>query len=80
MTAGVAQRIKRAYTTMREHEAMAQINDQLDEIDASAVNVDNAPLTLPPRVPGRLKGKIWIAPDFDAPDPEIEALFHGTDS
>jgi prevent-host-death family protein len=21
-------------------------------------------------------GKIWIAPDFDAPDPELEALFN----
>ena len=28
-----------------------------------------------PRVPGRLKGKIWISPDFDAPDPELEKLF-----
>ena len=23
------------------------------------------------------KGKIWISDDFDAPDPEIEALFYG---
>jgi len=22
-------------------------------------------------------GKVWIADDFDAPDPEIEALFYG---
>lgn len=27
-------------------------------------------LAPPPRVPGRLKGKIWIAPDFDAPLPD----------
>jgi prevent-host-death family protein len=30
---------------------------------------------LPPRQPGSMRGKIWIAEDFDAPDPEIEKLF-----
>jgi prevent-host-death family protein len=34
---------------------------------------------LPPRKPGSLRGKIWVAPDFDAPDPDIEKLFHGED-
>ena len=28
-----------------------------------------------PRVPGRLKGKVWIAPDFEFTDAEIEELF-----
>jgi prevent-host-death family protein len=28
-----------------------------------------------PRVPGRYKGKIWIAPDFEFTDAEIEELF-----
>jgi prevent-host-death family protein len=28
-----------------------------------------------PRRPGALKGKIWISPDFDAPDQEIQRLF-----
>jgi prevent-host-death family protein len=28
-----------------------------------------------PRVPGRLKGKIWMAPDFEFTDAEIEELF-----
>lgn len=28
------------------------------------------------RKPGGLKGKIWISPDFDKPDPELEALFY----
>lgn len=32
-----------------------------------------------PRVPGRLKGKIWVSPDFDAPDPELESLFEDGD-
>jgi prevent-host-death family protein len=30
-----------------------------------------------PRQGGQLKGKIWIAEDFDAPDPEVEKLFSG---
>ncbi len=30
-----------------------------------------------PRKAGQMRGKIWIAKDFDAPDPEIEELFHG---
>lgn len=30
-----------------------------------------------PRGPGLLKGKIWMAPNFDAPDSELEALFYG---
>jgi prevent-host-death family protein len=30
------------------------------------------------RVPGRLKGRIWIAPDFDAPLPDdIQRYFEG---
>lgn len=28
-----------------------------------------------PRVPGRLKGKVWMAPDFEFTDEEIEELF-----
>jgi prevent-host-death family protein len=28
------------------------------------------------RKPGSLKGKIWISPDFDKVDKEIEALFY----
>jgi prevent-host-death family protein len=31
----------------------------------------------PKREPGCLKGKIWISPDFDEPDAEIEKLFYG---
>jgi len=32
-----------------------------------------------PRVFGALRGEIWVADDFDAPDPELEALFEGED-
>jgi hypothetical protein len=30
----------------------------------------------PKRKPGAWKGKVWISPDFDKPDPELEALFY----
>ncbi len=31
-----------------------------------------------PRKPGRLKGKIWVSPDFDAPLPDqVAAAFRG---
>jgi hypothetical protein len=26
---------------------------------------------------GFLKGQIWVSPDFDEPDPELERLFTG---
>jgi hypothetical protein len=32
-----------------------------------------------PREAGQMRGKIWIAEDFDAPDPEIEKLFNEGD-
>jgi prevent-host-death family protein len=31
------------------------------------------------RVFGQLKGKVWLAPDFDAADAEIERLFYEGD-
>ncbi len=30
----------------------------------------------PKREPGSMKGRIWISPDFDKEDKEIEALFY----
>jgi prevent-host-death family protein len=30
-----------------------------------------------PREGGQLHGTLWIAENFDAPDPEIEKLFYG---
>jgi len=30
---------------------------------------------VPKRKPGGWKGKVWISPDFDKRDPEIEKLF-----
>lgn len=34
--------------------------------------------TKPKRVPGSLKGQIWISPDFDAPIPGFEDAIYGT--
>ena len=31
----------------------------------------------PDRVPGALRGRIWIAPDFDESDDHVAALFEG---
>lgn len=31
---------------------------------------------LAPREGGQWRGKVWIADDFDAPDPELERLFY----
>jgi prevent-host-death family protein len=31
----------------------------------------------PKRKPGSWKGKVWMSPDFDAADKEIEAMFMG---
>ncbi len=33
----------------------------------------------PTRQGGQLKGQIWMSPDFDAPDPELERLFYEGD-
>ena len=32
-----------------------------------------------PRKPGSLKGQIWIGPDFEWTDEEIEEMFHADD-
>jgi len=32
-----------------------------------------------PRVPGALKGQIWMAPDFDEPDEELINSFYESD-
>jgi prevent-host-death family protein len=37
------------------------------------------PKQLRPRLPGRLKGKVWMAPDFEFTDAEIEELFERWD-
>ncbi len=34
---------------------------------------------LKPRIPGLLKGKIWVSDDFDDEDPEINKMFYDGD-
>jgi prevent-host-death family protein len=34
---------------------------------------------LKPREGGQWTGQIWMSPDFDAPDPELEKLFYEGD-
>jgi prevent-host-death family protein len=31
---------------------------------------------MPKRVGGQWKGQVWVAEDFDTPDPELEDLFY----
>jgi prevent-host-death family protein len=40
------------------------------------VPIDKAPER---RIPGRYKGKIWMSPDFEFTEQEIEELFEGSD-
>ena len=35
--------------------------------------------TKEPRKPGSLKGRIWMPPDFDEFNAELEAMFYGDD-
>jgi len=39
------------------------------------VRLTPIPVRTLPRKEGAMEGKIWISPDFDAPDPELERLF-----
>ncbi len=32
---------------------------------------------LKPRIPGAWKGKVWMSPDFNDEDPEINKMFYG---
>lgn len=72
------------------HEAKAHLSDLVrrvlagEEIVIARHNqplVTLAPYVLKkePRKGGQLKSEIWIAEDFDAPDPELERLFYGSD-
>ena len=41
---------------------------------AKLVAIEQRPL----RKPGRLKGKIWMSKDFDAPMPDVEHAFYNS--
>jgi prevent-host-death family protein len=69
------------------HEAKTQLSRLIQRVEAGEeVTIARAGKPVvkliaigPPngtRPMGMDKGKIWIAEDFDAPDPELEALFY----
>jgi prevent-host-death family protein len=68
------------------HEAKTQLSRLLQEVEEGeevviARNGEPVAKLVPhvekrkPRKPGSLKGKIWISPDFDARDEQIERDF-----
>jgi prevent-host-death family protein len=70
------------------HEAKTQFSKLLDRVAAGEEIViarNGKPVArlsavageMPPRQPGALKGKIWIADNFDEFDEELEELFYG---
>lgn len=70
------------------HQAKTQLSKLLDQVVAGqevviarhgkpVAKLSSVAGDLPPRRPGALKGKIWIADDFDAFDGELEHLFYG---
>ena len=58
-------------------QALAGEEVLIADADQFLVRLVPIQLNTQPRQGGQLKGKIWVADDFDAPDPEIEALFDG---
>jgi prevent-host-death family protein len=74
--------------TLNLYDAKTRLSALVDEAAAGAeiIIAKNGkpmaklvPLQAPPvRKPGRLKGKIWMSKDFDAPMPEVEAAFENS--
>ena len=71
------------------YEAKAQLSKLLEQVEAGEEIVIArhgrpvarlVPLQRTPvhRVPGAWKGKVWMSPDFDEPDPELEDLFYNS--
>jgi prevent-host-death family protein len=70
------------------HEAKTQFSKLLDRVAAGeeiiiarngkpVAKLSSVGTDLAPRQGGQLKGKIWIAPNFDEFDKELEELFYG---
>jgi prevent-host-death family protein len=70
------------------HEAKTHLSKLLDRVAAGeevviarngkpVARLSSVNAELPPRQGGQLKGKIWIAPNFDEFDKELEELFYG---
>lgn len=69
------------------YEAKTQLSKLLEQVEAGdeiVIARNGRPIarliplqrSRPHRVPGGWEGKVWIAPDFDEPDPELEELFY----
>lgn len=72
------------------HQAKTHLSQLLDRVAAGeAITIARhgkpvallspCPQHLPVRQPGALKGRLWVADDFDAPDPAVESLVYGRD-
>jgi len=73
--------------TLNLYEAKTQLSALVDQAAAGAEIViakNGKPMAKlvplrerPRRKPGRLKAKIWMSKDFDAPMPEIDLMMNG---
>jgi len=72
------------------HQAKTQLSKLLDQIESgeeilisrhgkTIAKLSPVEDNLPPRQPGALKGKIWIADNFDEFDKELEEMFYGSE-
>lgn len=74
--------------TLNLYEAKTQLSALVDEAAAGKeiiIAKNGKPMAKlvplhkkPLRTPGRLKGKIWMSKDFDAPMPDIEDAFYNS--
>ena len=72
--------------TLNLYEAKTQLSSLVDQAAAGAeiiIAKNGKPMAKlvplreqPVRKPGRLKGKIWVSKDFDAPMPDFEDAFY----
>ena len=72
--------------TLNLYEAKTQLSSLVDKAAAGEeiiIAKNGTPMaklvavrSRPLRKPGKLKGKIWISKDFDAPMPDIEDAFY----
>lgn len=70
------------------YEAKSQLSKLLEEVESGGevtIARNGRPVaqlvplqrhTAERRVPGAWRGRVWIADDFDEPDPELEDLFY----
>lgn len=72
--------------TLNLYEAKTQLSSLVDQVAAGAeviIAKNGKPMAKlvpirdqPQRTPGKMKGKVWISKDFDAPMPDVEDAFY----